>query len=251
MIHVTRIALVLVALSWIGASAPPWAQSFNVDIGEAGSQPPASYAAAGLAGNWNSARADHVTPFTTGPTAQDVMLVDVNGNATGVGFHQYGGMDHVTTNDASVTGDDAVLLNDYLATHSLSLESCMYLNGLANGTYEVTTYAWMPNSPATKQLVRFDFHPGSTLVGGSWSGAHAEGVTYARDLIEVTDGHIGWHVGIPSGGATFPGAAFNGFQLRKIEAVAVPLPSWALGILVLATVAGGALLIARRSAVRL
>ncbi|MCI0637343.1 MAG: hypothetical protein L0206_26010 [Actinobacteria bacterium] len=244
MIRVMCIGVILVATaSGIGA------QSFNIDVGELGSEPPATYAGAGLAGVWNSVRADHVTPFTTGPTPQDVMLVDIAGNPTGVGFHQYGGQDHVTTNDVSVTGNDAVLLNDYLATHSLTLESCMYLNGLANGTYEVITYAWMPNSPATLQLVRFDFHPGSTLVGGSWTGAHVEGVTYSRDLIDVTDGHIGFHVGIPNGFPTFPGAAFNGFQLRKIEAAPVPLlPPWALAALVLAVAGGGSLLIARRRA---
>jgi hypothetical protein len=240
---IARIGLVLAAVA-----GQAEAQSFNVDVGELGTQPPASHAAAGLAGVWNHARAEHVAPFTTGPTAQDVMLVDIHGNSTGVGFHQYGGMDHVASSDPSVTGDDDLLLGDHLATHSLTLESCMYLNGLANGTYEVLTYAWMPNSPATKQRVRFDGHPGSTLIGGSWPGAHVEGVTFSRDVIEVTNGHIGFHVGIPSGGATFPGAAFNGVQLNRLGATAVPLlSSWGLGVLALAAVAPGSVLLTRRA----
>ena len=105
-----------------------------------------------------------------------------------------------------------MLLNDYLATHSDVLESCMYLNGLEDGMYEVLTYARMPNSPGTLQLVRFDFHKGTTLVGGAWPGQHEEGITYSRDIIEVNNGFIGFHVGIPPGGDTVIGAAFNGFQ---------------------------------------
>ena len=175
-------------------------------------------------------------------------LVDINGIQTGVGFHQYGGMDLVTTNDPSVTGDDAVLMNDYLATPSLTLESCMYLNGLQNGTYELTVYAWMPNSPGTDQQVRYDFHPGATLVGGAWPGSHVEGVTYARNVFDVTNGNIGLHVGIPSGGTTFPGAAFNGWQVRKLEPATVPtLSTWSLGALVSAVALAGAVLLRRRS----
>jgi hypothetical protein len=237
---------VFAVFALVAAAAPASAQDFNVDVGEPGSQPPATYAAAGSAGVWNSVRAEHVAPFTPDRTPQDVLLVDVHGNPTNVGFHQYGGMDHVTASDPSVTGDDAALLCDHLATHSTVLESCMYLNGLANGTYEVLTYAWMPNSPGTLQLVRFDDHPGSTLVGGAWPGAHAEGVTYSRDLIEVTEGHIGFHVGIPGGGATVPGAAFNGFQLRLVQGAPVPtLPAWALCAFVVASAALGALRLRR------
>lgn len=203
-------------------------QSFNVDVGQPGSQPSANYAAAGRAGVWNSLRADHITPFTTGPTAQDVQLVDVNGNLTNVGFHQFGGMDLVSTNDVSVSGADAALLNDYLATHNTSLEDCMYLNGLEDGMYEVITYAWMPNFPGVQQKVRFDFHPGNDFAGGAWPGGHVEGVTYSREIVTVTNGLLGWHVGIPSGGATNPGAAFNGFQIRKIEATVPTLPEYGM-----------------------
>lgn len=219
MIGAVRTWLALAALSGLA-----WAQSFNIDVGEAGSEPPPAYAAAGVAGFWNSVRADHVTPFTPGPTPQDVMLVDIHGNQTGVGFHQFGGMDLVTDDDPGVSGNAGLLLEDHLATHSLTLEDCMYLNGLQDGTYEVLTYAWMPNSPSTLQQVRFDFVPGSSLIGGAWSGNHVEGVTYSRDVVQVTNGFLGFHVGIPSGGTTFPGAAFNGVQLRQIGA-SVPLLS--------------------------
>jgi len=207
----------------IAAAGPIAAQDFNIDVGRGGSTPPPpGYAAAGQAGVWNSVTAEHVAPFTPGPTAQDVLLVDVNGTQTSVGFHQFGGMDLVSTSDPTVTGDDATLLGDYLATHS-ALEDCMYLNGLEDGTYEVLTYAWMPNHPGTDQVVRFDFHPGSTAVGGAWGGAHAEGVTYSRDIVEVEDGFLGFHVGLAPGAPAHPGAAFNGFQVRKLGPTPVPL----------------------------
>ncbi|MCZ6770646.1 MAG: hypothetical protein O7G83_01505 [Proteobacteria bacterium] len=212
----TSIISGLVAALISALPLPLMAQSFNVDIGEPGSEPPPEYPAAGLPGLWNSVRADHITPFTTNPTPDDVVLLDLDGNLTAVGFHQFGGMDHVTTNDPTVTGEDAILLNDYLATHSDVLESCMYLNGLEDGMYEVLTYARMPNSPDTFQLVRFDFHKGTTLVGGAWPGQHEEGITYSRDIIEVSNGFLGFHVGIPPGGNTEIGAAFNGFQVRRL-----------------------------------
>jgi len=239
-----RIQLSLAAICVLCGALTASGQNFNVDVGEPGSQPNSSYAAAGLAGVWNSVRGTHIAPFTPEPTEDDDMLVDINGNPTGVGFHQFGGMDYVTTNDPSVSGNDASLLNDYLATHSETLESCMYLNGLENGTYEVLTYAWMPNEPAIDQLVRFDFHPGTQLVGGTWPGQHVENVTYSRGLIEVDDGFIGFHVGIPSGGDTGIGAAFNGFQLRLLgEEPIVPATSeWGLIVIALTTLVGASIL---------
>ncbi|MEK6676099.1 MAG: hypothetical protein AABZ47_10655 [Planctomycetota bacterium] len=216
---ISRFALVAVlAYSTSIASA----QSFNIDVGQVGSGPAPTYAAAVSAGIWNVVRAEHVTPFTSGPHPSDYMLVDINGNPTGVGLHQYGGMDEVNASDPNLSGDNARLLNDYLATHSASLESCAYLNGLQNGWYEVTTYAWMPNQPSIMQKVRFDFHPGDTFVGGSWPGQHTQGITYARNIIQVTSGNIGLHVGVPSGGNTAIGAAWNGLQIRPLQAGTVP-----------------------------
>ncbi len=209
--------MTIVGLCWFTLATAVAAQDFNVDVGPVGSTAPSSsYAGAGQAGHWNSVTAQHTPPFTPGPHIDDVFLVDIDGNLTTVGFHQFGGMDNYDVADASVSGDDAILLEDYLATHSTSLATCPYLNGLANGTYEVITYAWMPGNPGVDQRVNYDFHPGNTLVGGSWTGSHAEGVTYSRDIIEVTSGSIGWHVAIPPGGATNPGAAFNGFQLKRL-----------------------------------
>jgi hypothetical protein len=228
------------------AVAPSRAQNFNIDVGPSGAGPASSYAAAGIGGHWNRVDGAHVAPFTTGPTPQDVMLVDVNGVQTTVGMHQYGGMDMASANDPSVSGDNANLLNDYLATHSAVLESCVYLNGLQDGLYEVLTYAWMPNQPSIMQLVRFDFHPGSELVGGAWPGQHQEGVTYSRYMVTVTNGFMGLHVGVPPGGNTTIGAAFNALQVRRVEVNSVPaMSSTGFGLCAAVVAAAGCALFRR------
>lgn len=195
------------------------AQSFNVDVGVA-DKPSDNYAAAGLPGYWNAVRLQHVTPFMITPHPQAEPLRDINGNATNVVVHQFGGMDLNSSDDPATIGNDAGLMDDFLATHSLSLETCVYINGLEPGEYEVITYAWMPNSPSTDGKVRFDFNSYQPLVGGEWPGGHVEGITFSRHQLTVTESgslsYIGLHVGIPSGGNTTIGAALNGFQLRKL-----------------------------------
>jgi len=148
----TKIAPLTMILGGMATAA--FGQAFNIDVGQPGGGPPASYAGAGLPGVWNAIPVYHMTPFMTGPHPDDFMLVDINGNATGVGLHQYGGMDLVALNDPSVSGNDALLMNDCLITHSAALETCVYLNGLEDGPYEVITYAWMPNRPTTMRLAR-------------------------------------------------------------------------------------------------
>lgn len=238
-----RIAPLVATLAAL--STPALGQNFNIDVGMPGSQPPSSYGGAGLPGVWNSVLADHVSPFTPGPTPQDDMLVDLQGNPTAVGFHQFGGMELITASDPSVSGADAALLNDYVVTHN-ALENCMYLNGLQNGTYEVITYAWMPDHPETDQVVRFDFHPGSTPVGGAWSGGHVEGVTYSRDIVEVTSGNMGFHVGLGVGEPAEPGAAFNAVQVRLLGTPVPALPRAALVGFAVSLAIAGAFVASRR-----
>lgn len=223
-------ALVVCSLSSLAS-----AQSFNIDVGTTGSGPSSSYGAAGQAGVWNRVRAEHMTPFMTGPHPSDYMLVDITGAATGVGLHQYGGMADLNASDLSVSGNDADLLNDAILTHSIPLETCVYLNGLQNGLYEVLIYAWRPNNPAFIAQTRFDFHPELETVGGAWPGAHQEGVTYSRHIVQVNGGFMGLHIGIPSGGSTAIGAAWNGMQVRKIAVTSVPAIESAQGALLMAS----------------
>ncbi|MCG8404981.1 MAG: hypothetical protein MI923_07275 [Phycisphaerales bacterium] len=220
-----KMAVALLIVTLIGT--PVFAQSFNIDVGPIGTAPSSSYAAAGLPGVWNSIPLEHVTPFTTGPHPSDYMLVDLDGNPTNVGCHNFGGTDVIVANNPSLTGDDATMMNDYLVTYTPNLESCIYINGLEPGTYEVLTYAWMPSDSGILQRVRFDFDAVNIpLVGGNWPGQHEEGVTYSRHIVEVTSSGImtfmGLHVGIAPGGNVAVGAALNGFQIR-------PLPPLMLG----------------------
>lgn len=193
------------------------AQDFNIDFAAAGTPNPSSgYAAAGLPGVWNALVAPHTTP-AQGPQAIDEFLVDLQGNSTGVRVHQFGGQAWVNTPDASLSGDDASLLNDALVTNSLFLDTCLYFNGLQNGTYEVLTYMWMPNHPEVVHKSLFDFVPGTQTTSGAWTGGHAEGISFTRTFVEVTNGFMGPHAGLAPGGDPVLGGAINGMQLRLIE----------------------------------
>lgn len=80
--------------------APVRSQSFNIDFGEPLDAPPPSYGAAGLAGQWNSIRAEPSTNY---------LLVDVAGVATNVQFHQYGATALVASSDPSVSARSATV----------------------------------------------------------------------------------------------------------------------------------------------
>ena len=240
----TRIVLFGVMVTALPASV--FGQAFNIDVGQPGGGPSAGYAGAGLPGVWNAIPVDHMTPYMTGPHPDRFMLVDIFGNPTGVGLHQYGGADLTSLNDPSLTGNNALLMNDVLITHSATLETCTYLNGLEDGPYEVIVYAWMPNQPGVMQRVRFDFVPETEDVGGVWPGQHLEGVTYSKYIINVTNGFMGLHVGIPPGGSTAIGAAWNGMQIRPLSMQGVPATStWGFVVFGLMVLTVGTLLFER------
>jgi hypothetical protein len=199
------------------------AQSFNVDVGPPDSPPGNTYAAAGLPGKWNTVAVPHLPPFMTAPHPQAEHLFDLSGNPTNVVVHQFGGQDYNQQDDSLTDGDDAALMDDYRATHFVALETCLYVNGLIPGDYEVTTYAWMPVANRMISKVRFDFSAYIPEVGGErWPGGHVEGITFTRHIVTVGTGgsmpFIGMHVGVPSGGDTEIGAPLNGFQLRLLPA---------------------------------
>lgn len=191
-------------------------QSFNIDFGPPESGPSAEYGAAGLRGVWNSIEAEHTS--IGNPTAL-YQLVDLEGNQTDATLHQFGGMDLQSFNDPSVTDEDAILLmNDALITHNQNLESCMFINNLEPGLYEVISYGWMPNHPDQLANIRIDFVPETNDIGGPWPGDHVEGITYAVHVVEVDQsGFMGTHSGNVPGADLTIGAAYNGMQIRKIE----------------------------------
>jgi hypothetical protein len=210
-----RRAIVPGVLAFVVVGGAAFAQSFNIDIGPADDCPAQDYAAGGWSGFWNCVRLEHTSPSPS-PQPFDYFLRDVNGIPTNVRVHQYGAMEELSANDPTVGGNDARLLNDAVVTHSIPLKACLFFNNLPNGAYEVLTYAWMPNHPSTDQVVFHDFTPGVALVGGAWTGQHEEGVTYARHIVQVTNGFMGPHAGIPDFGDPIIGGALNGIQLHKI-----------------------------------
>jgi len=195
------------------------AQSINIDLGlSTAPRPPVGYRGAGLPGYWNK--------FEAVDTQANYALYGLDGILTSASLHQIGGTEIVTTplgGPGNPTGADAVLLGDALVTHT-TVENCLFFDTLQPGTYEVLTYAWMPTAPATPNRVHIDTNPAVTTVGGAWTGAQAENVTYARLFVDVTlSGR--WlrpHSGVPSGGNYGVGAALNGIQIRRL-AVQPPL----------------------------
>jgi hypothetical protein len=190
-------------------------QSFNIAIGNPGDGPSSNYAAAMMPGVWNVVQVPHTTP-SLAPQPFDEPLVDIHGLSSGVGIHQFGGFSILLVADPQVTGDDAVLLREALMTYSIGLKSCLYINGLQNGQYEVILYTWVPGNAVATNVSFVDFVPGFQFAGGNWTGQHEEGVTYARFIVPVTNGFLGPHAGIPDGGSTAIGGALNGLQVRLI-----------------------------------
>ena len=197
------------ALAFAIGVVPVTAQSFNLDFGESTAHPSSSYAAAGLAGFWNAIRADPSTYY---------VLQDVTGATTNVQFHQYGGTALIASGDPSVTGDDALLMDDGLITYNPGLDSCFYFDGLVPGVYELITYAWRPDYPSQMAKSFVDNTPGLEISGGAWPGSHVHGVTYARHIVTVDgSGFMGPHSGLAAGADQAIGAVCNGMQLRRID----------------------------------
>jgi MYXO-CTERM domain-containing protein len=195
-------ALAIVALGFGSANG----QSINVSFGHSSGGPSSSYAAAGASGVWNS---------VTGVAGSSFNLVAIDGSPSGVSVSQSPTTTVLTTPDPSVGGDDANLLDSGLVT--TGAETCLSFGGFKPGTYEVLVYAWVPNQPTVKSRTRQDQAPSTIDVGGAWSGAHAEGVTYARYVVTVdATGNLPAHSGLVPGA---PSAALNGVQIRPLSSV--------------------------------
>jgi hypothetical protein len=195
---VGRTAIAIVAACVTSAGA----QTLNVNFAPSGHTPSASYGAAGTAGAWST---------VTGIAGPAYDLVDIDG-ASGITLTQSPTTTLLATSDPSVRGDDATLLNNGLVTNGA--ETCLMFSGFHPGTYEVFIYAWLPNQPAVLSRTRQDEAPSTIDVGGAWTGAHAEGVTYARYVVTVgSDGNLPAHSGLVPNA---PAAALNAVQIRPL-----------------------------------
>lgn len=187
-------------------------QSINIDLGQPGAiRPPDTYRAVGLPGYWNK--------FAATDSSVHYTLYGLDGQPTSGTLYQIGGTEIVTaglSGPGQPSGSDRTLLRDALVTHTAT-ENCLFFDGLQPGTYEVLSYAWMPTAPTTPNRVHIDTNATVTTVGGAWSGAQQENVTFARHFVEVTgSARLGTHSGVPSGGNYTIGAALNGIQIRRL-----------------------------------
>jgi hypothetical protein len=189
------------------------AQSLNIDLGHPGATRPAdSYRGVGLPGRWN--KFDGISP------SNNIPLYGRDGALLSATAWQVGGTEIVVAplgGAGDPAGNDRVLLGDALLTHTMR-ENCLFIDGLAGGTYEIVTYAWMPTVPATLSQVRIDNNATTAAVGGAWPGAQTEAGTFARHFVNVSaGGSLGIHSGVPSGGNYSTGAALDGVQIRRLE----------------------------------
>jgi hypothetical protein len=195
------------------APAAVTGQAFNLDFGQPGDTPPATYTAAGGAGVWNGLVAAN---GTTTPN-----LLDVDGVVTDVSVRQLGGSDTLTADDPATSGADSLLLDDYLVTFN-QVESCLFFENLEPGVYEVLLYAWMPLQPTVMSYTSVDQEDSVPHyeVGGAWPGHHEELISYSRHLVTVDgDGILNMHSGLAPGADPRLGAALNGVQLRPFNEI--------------------------------
>lgn len=196
---------VVVASLFLATSA--LGQSLNVDFGEPDHHPPPAYAAVGLPGVWNSFPALHGTSVTN--------LLGLDGQPTGARLLQLGGFENLNENDPTISGDDALLMDDFLVTYSAGLESCIFFDNLEPGDYEVLVYARMPD-PTIGSYTSVDQETDIPHyeVGGPWLDGHHELVSFSRHFVTVgADGNLDLHSGIVPGANPMLGAALNGLQL--------------------------------------
>lgn len=169
------------------------AQSINIDFGSAGTAPASSYAAAGLAGAWNT-----IGVYPSGVRAP---LVGLDGAPIAAEIYGIGGTALRVEDDPATSGDDAALIDDMLIGYNDPVDVCIWVEDLVNGQYVVLIYALTPNNASLLHRVRVDnATPGPTMIGGGWPGSHQEGLTYERFLVNVTNGYIGLHSGLYGGG---------------------------------------------------
>ncbi|MCC6622939.1 MAG: hypothetical protein IT385_16895 [Deltaproteobacteria bacterium] len=192
---------VLLSLSFLVAAAPTGrAQSFNLDVGDAGGLPSAAYGGAAKSpGTWQA-----LDLASTDPLA----LVTLGGEASTVTVTASTAL---TVTSATLEGpidDDARLLEDWAPLGATPVT--LTLAGLAPGRYQVWTYAWSPDEPAPITYVAVN--DDTQAVSGAWPDeGFAVFVTHALHELDVGDGDdvVVSLVGVDQG-------ALGGLQLVRL-----------------------------------
>jgi hypothetical protein len=198
------------SLAWLGSvcalTALAAGQSVNIRFGSAASTPAPTYAAAGLAGTWNT--------FQFTQVGLHMPLVGLQGNPLTATYYQNGSSSILSFNNPLTSGDDEKLMDSMFLSTNSPTDGCFWVDGLQIGQYEVTIYAMTPNDPSLMTRTRVDNGtPGPVMVGGTWPGHHAAGITYAKFTVTTNDGTIAFHDGLASANIQ---SGMNGVQLEYL-----------------------------------
>ncbi|MFT7484455.1 MAG: hypothetical protein ACI9F9_000295 [Candidatus Paceibacteria bacterium] len=165
-------------------SAASSAQGINIDFDDSFSFTPTgpAYGAAGTAGTWNSALVGGTSIFP---------LVDKAGAPTSVVMTVSASMSlELFFSNPTYGGEDGNLMQDI--AYGSGVETIDFA-GLANGVYDIYTYAQAPDSKTgfVTGVNCSESGDGLQAVGGApWSGSHVQGVTYAKHTATVTAGTL-------------------------------------------------------------
>jgi hypothetical protein len=203
----------LIAAAAFFAVPEAQAQSINIRFGSAATTPSSTYAAAGLAGVWNS--------FPLTPVNATQSLVSLQGTAISAQYYQNGSSSILTANNPLTSGDDKKLMDSMILSTNNPTDGCFWVQGLMLGTYEVTIYAMTPNNASLMTRTRVDnATTGPVFVGGTWPGSQQSGITYSRFTVTTTDGTIAFHDGLAS--ANYQ-SGMNGVQFRFLGTCQTPV----------------------------
>ncbi len=208
--------LASVAFAALGLLSTARAQDFNIDLGSDLGSPPATYGAgAAQPGTWNVINSlDDFGPYP------DTALMNTAGVLTGVVASCVGGLGGGADNDVgTAVGGDQELMDDYQDVGSPSSplpgagSTTWTFTGLANGPYEVYTYAWCPNFGLFSNVsVAGSTSANPQVCGGLWPGVQTLGITYTKHFVVVTTGTISITITEPLHGV----GTVNGFQLDQL-----------------------------------
>jgi hypothetical protein len=200
-----RLRPLLLTLGSLVLTALANGQGFNIDVGPnliLWPAPSSSYgAAAGQTGHWNEVK---------NPFAGDTLL-DLSAGLSGVTLAS-----NVSSSFSYPFGtfgpDDDAFTSDGQAISYFGPAAVWTFAGLADGQYDVYTYAWDPaNSGALSDVTIVGLPASTQTVGGIWGGTpHVPGVTYARHSITVSGGTFAVEVYGNSSGVS---ATVLGFQV--------------------------------------
>jgi hypothetical protein len=207
----------LAALAGLGIAAGAWGQSFNIDINsefgtpQEGGGPPSSAfgAAANQSGFWNAVPAQGPGNFA---------LRNLSGQLSGVMLIGPAGGSGGGNNFPGNTGDFAFLLNDF---RSINPSNTFTFTGLANGLYELYSYAVYPSQTSLTTTLVTVGGVTHAVTGPMPGNEFILGITHSIHTVSVTSGTLAVTLDMsgPNNGI------LNGFQL-----VVVPEPGTMLGL---------------------